>query len=233
MSSSHDVGPPEGRCSIPPPPALKNIYFGIRHGHSVNNLEELISSSPPVGTTIHPLTDQGVVQAREAGRVLAEELRRLEEDGKARPVIAYTSDFVRARQTAQESIAACGRSVDIVPREELRERWFGELDNTIVSNYNLVWPCDMQDARSDSGYGCESVEQVVRRLKGMLEELEKSEEEQVVLLFSHADTVQILQTWLSGEDVRKFSQFRFKNGEVRRLLLDPSSLPPPLPIVLK
>eukprot|EP00960_Hanusia_phi_P042072 755298-Hanusia_phi.AAC.2 len=91
----------------------------------------------------------------------------------------------------------------------------------------------MKDARSDSGYGCESVEEVVRRLQGMMEELEQSEEEEVVLLFSHADTIQILQTWLSGEDVRKFSQFRFKNGEVRRLLLEPSSLPPPLPIVLK
>eukprot|EP00960_Hanusia_phi_P061178 764767-Hanusia_phi.AAC.5 len=90
--SSQEVGPAEGKCSIPPPPALKNVYFGIRHGHSVNNLEELISSSPPVGTSMHPLTEQGVTQAREAGRVLAEELRRLEETGKTRRVVAYTSD---------------------------------------------------------------------------------------------------------------------------------------------
>ena len=33
-------------------------------------------------------------------------------------------------------------SVEIV--EDLRERWFGELDNTIITNYNMVWPADMK-----------------------------------------------------------------------------------------
>ena len=41
-------------------------------------------------------------------------------------------------------------------KTELRERWFGKLDNTIVTNYNMVWPEDMKNARSDAGHECES-----------------------------------------------------------------------------
>jgi hypothetical protein len=41
-------------------------------------------------------------------------------------------------------------------KTELRERWFGTLDNTIVTNYNMVWPEDMKNARSDAGHECES-----------------------------------------------------------------------------
>jgi len=115
----------------------------------------------------------------------------------------------------------------------LRERWFGTLDDTVVTNYNLVWPQDMKDARGDAGYECESVELVVKRLKSLIDALEKEHSDAAVVFFSHADTIQIFQTWLSGEDVRKFSQFRFKNGEVRELVLnDPGSLPPPQPLDL-
>ena len=35
-----------------------------------------------------------------------------------------------------------------------------------------------------------------------------------IVFISHADTLQIAQTYTCGEDVRKFSQYRFKNGEV-------------------
>jgi hypothetical protein len=33
--------------------------------------------------------------------------------------------------------------------------------------------------------------------------------------------------------VRLFSQYRFRNGEVRALAQDPSSLPPPVPLTYK
>ena len=96
----------------------------------------------------------------------------------------------------------------------------------------MVWPQDMQDARVGV-YECESVEQVVSRLDALLSSVEAEYEDAAIVFFSHADTVQILQTWLSGADVRTFSQFRFKNGEVRELLLnDPDSLPPPQPLNL-
>ena len=243
MSTKVTVGGPEGQCSIAIPRALKNTYFAVRHGHAVNNLEQLISSAPSVGTKIHPLTELGEEQAEVSSRLLCAALETAtERRGKSFTAIqAFTSDFTRAKQTADiclESIANMEVSgsvvgkLDAVIKTELRERWFGTLDNTVVTNYNMVWPQDMQDARVGV-YECESVEQVVSRLDALLSSVEAEYEDAAIVFFSHADTVQILQTWLSGADVRTFSQFRFKNGEVRELLLnDPDSLPPPQPLNL-
>ena len=52
-----------------------------------------------------------------------------------------------------------------------------------------------------------------------------------IVLCAHADTLQILQSYVAGADVRRFSQYRFGNGEVRALLQDPASLPEPVPLV--
>lgn len=244
MSTPVTVGGPEGKCSIPIPSQLRNTYFGVRHGHAVNNLESLISSAPHVGTKIHPLTDLGKEQARESSSALIAALEdaAVQRGKPFQGLRAFTSDFTRARETAEiclgnlEGAQIAGTRIGPIKadtRIELRERWFGTLDDTVVTNYNLVWPQDMKDARSDAGYDCESVELVVGRLKSLIDSLEQEFEDVAIVVFSHADTVQIFQTWMSGADVRTFSQFRFKNGEVRQLVLNnPDSLPPPQPLDL-
>ena len=45
-------------------------------------------------------------------------------------------------------------------------------------------------------------------------EMEATHANANIVFISHADTLQIAQTYMCGEDVRKFSQYRFKNGEV-------------------
>ena len=50
------------------------------------------------------------------------------------------------------------------------------------------------------------------------------------MLVSHADTLQIAQTWLSKGDTRRFADYRFKNGEVRDMT---GGLPSPQPIEYK
>jgi len=238
------VGGPEGECFVLSPVGLKNTYFAVRHGHAVNNLESLISSSPAVGTKIHPLTDLGKEQAAAASAELcaAMEAAAARRGAPFSTIVAYTSDFTRARETAEICLAGLSGmkvaeqavgSLSAGIRTELRERWFGTLDDTVVTNYNMVWPEDLKNARSDAGYECESVEQVVTRLQSLITAMEGEHEDAAIVFFSHADTVQIFQTWMSGADVRKFSQYRFKNGEVRELVLNnPDSLPPPQPLNL-
>ena len=51
----------------------------------------------------------------------------------------------------------------------------------------------------------------------------------IIILCSHADTLQIMQTFLSNEDPRKFANYRFKNGEVRNMEI----LPPPVEMTYK
>ena len=44
--------------------------------------------------------------------------------------------------------------------------------------------------------------------------LESEYENKIFIMASHADTLQIFQAYMNCSDVRKFSQYRFRNGEV-------------------
>ena len=211
---------------------LSNRYFGLRHGESYGNVQNVISSHPVQGTLIHGLTKRGQEQAKSAAPLLVEAIGGVE---RMKDLVVLTSNFTRARETAAEVVAALSSVVndwrkEVIVETALRERWFGELDNTIITNYNKVWPADLKDA-SCTNYGVESVDQVCERLRGMMLKLEATYSNKNIVLVSHADTLQILQTYVAGVDPRTFSQYRFKNGEVRALLQDPASLPEPAPLV--
>jgi broad specificity phosphatase PhoE len=85
------------------------------------------------------------------------------------------------------------------------------------------------DARH-AGYGVESVESVCARLRPLFMDLESRYQGHCIVLTSHADTLQIMQCYVARADERLFSQYRFKNGEVRALAQDPLSLPAPKPL---
>lgn len=236
---------PERPCEVPfIGSQLRNRYFALRHGESEANVAAIISSLPDRGTTIHGLTASGRLQARNSAPHLIEAIGKDE----LANVIMYSSNFTRARQTAEEAadaikeiVAGSGHGIDknsleqaleVKVIEGLRERWFGELDNTIITNYNLVWPADLKDAQCVQ-YGVESVEACCVRLKKIILQLEEQHTGKSIVLTSHADTLQILQCYIACVDPRKFSQYRFKNGEVRKLLQDPSSMPAPVPLTYK
>eukprot|EP00607_Mallomonas_marina_P009467 CAMPEP_0182420418 /NCGR_PEP_ID=MMETSP1167-20130531/5211_1 /TAXON_ID=2988 /ORGANISM="Mallomonas Sp, Strain CCMP3275" /LENGTH=190 /DNA_ID=CAMNT_0024596343 /DNA_START=410 /DNA_END=982 /DNA_ORIENTATION=+ len=119
-------------------------------------------------------------------------------------------------------------SLKVGIHRELRERFFGRLDGTVLVNYNQVWPVDSIDAQN-TRQGVESVSAVISRVSRLIKKLESIHENKIFILTSHADTLQITQTYLAGEDPRKFSQYRFKNGEVR----DMEVLPPPVPLTFQ
>ncbi|KAG5189023.1 histidine phosphatase superfamily [Tribonema minus] len=238
-----------GRSTVPRLPLLQNRYFALRHGQSVANMEGIISSDPAVGTVKHGLTTSGKVQARVAATQLIEAVGREALDD----LIFISSDFTRARETAEECRAAVVRITEFereeravstlllqvigetfecppaVIRQELRERYFGELDGTVLLNYNKVWPADLIDSRH-AGYGVESVQDVCARMQRLFLSLEEQYAGKCMVLTSHADTLQIMQCYVAGADERLFSQYRFKNGEVRALLQEQTSLPPPKPL---
>ena len=112
---------------------------------------------------------------------------------------------------------------------DLRERWFGTLDNTIITNYNMVWPADLKDAQCKQ-YEVESVDECCERLRAVILDFEQRYSGKALVLTSHADTLQILQSYMAGVDPRAFSQYRFKNGEVRALSQDPKSMPAAVPL---
>ena len=99
----------QAACSTPPLPAnLKNRYFALRHGQSESNLEGVISSAPAVGTTKHGLTTEGRLQARRSATKLLDLVGR----DNLGSLAFVSSDFTRAWQTAEESLAAVSRIVE-------------------------------------------------------------------------------------------------------------------------
>mmetsp|Transcript_23121 Transcript_23121/g.72034 ORF Transcript_23121/g.72034 Transcript_23121/m.72034 type:complete len:128 (-) Transcript_23121:129-512(-) len=59
------------------------------------------------------------------------------------------------------------------------------------------------------------------------------EEGECVVIVSHADTLQITQCAVAGADLGKFSQYRFRNGEVREIFASIDSLPDPIPLTFR
>uniref|UniRef100_A0A6V1VLS3 Phosphoglycerate mutase n=1 Tax=Heterosigma akashiwo TaxID=2829 RepID=A0A6V1VLS3_HETAK len=240
--------PSNGYVTVPILPPLRNSYYALRHGQSLANLEGIISSDVLVGTTRHGLTSSGRAQARKAAVPL---LSMIAGDGFTfEDLVFISSNFTRARETAEETIRAIDRIIEYeeepvatelpsenVPSHQiplaifpgLRERYFGELDGTVLPNYNKVWPEDVQNAQH-SGYGVESVNDVCRRIEETILEIDQQYQNKAIVLTSHADTLQITQCYLAGVDPRLFSQYRFKNAEVRKLAQDPSCIPSPMPL---
>jgi len=203
----------------------KNRYIGLRHGQSEANVMGVISSKPSVGTVTHRLTDLGKTQAKESAPELLKELN-FDEKQLAEDLIFVSSDFTRAYETAEGCIQALELihnkkySYPIQIRKELRERYFGSYDAKPLIYYNRVWTLDAING-DNTEYSVESVNQVIHRISGLIQDLEQQYEGKTIVLVSHADTLQITQSYLKGIDSRLFHQYRFKNGEVRDFLVLP------------
>src|ERR1700680_1935058 len=87
----------------------------LRHGQSTWNLENLFTGWHDV-----PLSQQGVAEAKESGRLIR--------DAGLMPDVVHTSVLVRAIQTADLALAEMGRAWLPVRRSwRLNERHYGAL----------------------------------------------------------------------------------------------------------
>ncbi len=159
-----------------------NRYLLMRHGQSQANVAGLIISDPATGTQRYGLTEKGRNQVRAT----------LGQYSGPGPSAVYSSDFLRARETAD--LAAEGFGIATVTlRSELRERRFGALEGNDSSHYQEVWRQD-QDDTANPDPGIESVYAVSARVSALIHELEQRHHGETLLLVSHGDTLQILQT---------------------------------------
>mmetsp|Transcript_12467 Transcript_12467/g.20472 ORF Transcript_12467/g.20472 Transcript_12467/m.20472 type:complete len:247 (+) Transcript_12467:32-772(+) len=180
--------------------SLKRRYFALRHGESEANVARIIISDPKVGVVRYGLTAHGkdmVVSTAakfksdilEAGGILPSE------------VAVVASDFKRASETAQifhwEVCHApnCLFDICLPERRLLRERRFGQLEAGPDDRYGDVWKVDATnvEARPFQSESCASVQRrtvaAVRSLEAKLDPSVK-----LVVLVSHGDALQILQT---------------------------------------
>ena len=167
-------------------------------------------------------------------------------------VYFYSSPFARAKETAEACLTRLSRLPTVLQRcqdmgiqinntityhDGLMERYFGRLDGQELRTYAYVWPVDMFDP-THTAFDVESVEEVCRRIRTTLLDIDsrhsgggEGEGGNHIVLTSHADVLQITQVYAAGLDnVGRFSQYRFGNGEVRRMGREVESLPEAKPL---
>lgn len=187
---------------------LKNTYFLLRHGHSLANEKGLIISNPLSGTTEYGLTEQGEKQVRAAAEYFSE---------NDNPII-YSSDFLRTVETAEivKEILSTG---EIHYTEKLRERFFGFYDNLNDTHYKEIWEKDKNNENNIFNH-VESPRNVADRAASLIDEIELQYNQRKILLISHGDSLQILQTVfedISPADHRSLRHLQ--TAEVRKISL--------------
>lgn len=191
---------------------LKNRYFVMRHGESKANVAKIIISTPENGINDdYGLSDLGREQAR-----LSAEKTHLGPD-----TVILASDFSRARQTAEIVAEVIGAEAPVIT-PALRERHFGEFEEKSNVHYDDVWA---HDAHPKTGgdhteYGVESVNDNIKRTTALILELERSYQDKDILLVSHGDTLQILQTAFDRVDAHTHRSLKhLETAEIRPVTL--------------
>lgn len=187
---------------------LQNRYFIIRHGESMANVAGLIVSSPENGVSRYGLSDKGSVQVRES---------LSSEDRLTSNTLIVSSDFKRALETAAIAFECLLLSVPVKREPLLRERYFGELELCDSKDYAKVWASDVGNP-DHTQWGVESVTAVLGRLQVLLHTLETSNAGKDILLVSHGDILQMLQTAFDGVEPSQHRSIpHLSTAEIRQL----------------
>ena len=188
-----------------------NTFYVMRHGQSKANEQGIIVSSL---ATDHGgdfgLSELGRQQARDAaGRC-----------GLGSGTLIYSSDFTRARQTAEIVRARLGAR-PVTLSAALRERCFGDWDGKSAANYAAVWTADELDP-GHREHGVEAATAVLARAVALIDDLDRQLAGQDILLVSHGDTLQILLAGLAGIGPAAHRGLpHLGTAEIRRLVTAP------------
>ncbi len=158
----------------------------MRHGISTANEIGILISNVQEGTSGYGLSQEGRKQVTSAGKE-AQEVHKLDA-----MTCIISSDFTRARETA-EIIQKILDAKDVILTPHLRERYFGELDRTNDYNTVITWKDDIKDGQHKVK-DVESAAEVLERTTKLISDVEKKYKGKNILLVSHGDTLQILQT---------------------------------------
>lgn len=200
---------------------LTNRYLVMRHGQSEANVAGIIASSPKIGCYQYGLSDVGKKQAQQAIDP------SLDLHSKVR---ILSSDFLRAKETADIVHRALNAVHPIEFTLNLRERFFGDLDGLDDSQYQNVWTID-KDNPDHHEFGVESATEVVQRSSELIGQLEQQFSAETFLLVAHGDVLQLLQTWFQQVPASEHRQLEHLNtAEIRQLYQPAQETPvPPSP----
>lgn len=186
----------------------------IQHTQSVHHTNGMVGS-----WTDWELSELGVKQADKIGKKLKNELQD-------KNFVMYSSDLLRARQTAEN----VGRHLGISPelRKELRERNLGK-----CCGKSVQWLRENQEQQErtidDRLFSdAESRRDEWNRLKPFFDEVMKSDNENIIIV-SHGDLLSVFNTMFLGLNVETINtsemfglaggvSYMFENNEGKRFI---------------
>jgi broad specificity phosphatase PhoE len=193
---------------------LLNSYVALRHGPDKAKKLGVIQSNPAHGVHEYGLTSNGFLAVRSS-------VRRAAARGLLnKDTVIVSSDFLRARETANAAMHALEAKTFFL-NELLRERWFGKYDVKSNDFYARVWTADKRRPGHTTN-GVESADHVQERATWLIAALEKLFDDRTILLVSHGDILQILQTGFQKIPASGHRSLpHIEPAEIRELILAP------------
>ncbi len=172
----------------------------IQHTQSIHHTNGMVGS-----WTDWPLSDLGLQQANKIGEKLKKEL-------SDKKFVMYTSDLLRAKQTAE----IVGNHLGITPvlRKELRERNLGRCCGKSVQWLRENQEMEERTIDDRLFHDAESRRDEWNRLKPFFDEIISNAEENIILV-SHGDLLSTFNTMFLGleaESLNEFEMFGFAGG---------------------
>jgi broad specificity phosphatase PhoE len=165
----------------------------VRHGETDWNVERRVQ-----GHTDQPLNETGRVQAR----ALADDLAGEEID------VVYSSDLIRAHETAR--IVAERRGLDVTAIPELRERDFGTWEGLTDDDIFTRFP----DARHRAWGDAETKEQMAARVLEALRRISAAHGNGRVLVVTHGGPLRAVLTHCGVDGVGRIANCQLARVEV-------------------
>lgn len=181
----------------------------IRHGETAWNTERRLQGQLDI-----PLNEQGLQQARAAGRWLA----------NRDPIDAlYSSDLQRAWTTATHIAAAIG----LAPMAEsaLRERKYGAFEGLTYVEANERYPeayAEMEARNPDFPIpgGGESLREFHQRVSGAVVRLAKTHPGQTIAVVLHGGVLDIINRFVRGNPLHTPRDFLIPNTGLNWIVLE-------------
>lgn len=172
-----------------------NTYFVVRHGQSEANVDHTISSQD---ITIHPLTEQGRQEAKNAALKIE------------KPDVIIASDFLRTKQTAEIIAEHFGiDKSEIKFDQRLREINAGDFNGKTWEDYDQYFS-DTEDHLTKILPNGESSMMVKQRVMSLLLEVDGEYKDKKICIVSHG--LPLYMMWL-GKDGLNNQQIIDKDWE--------------------
>jgi len=165
---------------------LNNKYFLLRHGQTIYQKENRQRNYEASENPTIPLTDEGKqMVAESAGKLNGENIS-----------LIFSSPYLRTKQTAEITTKILGVE-KINYDERLVDINLGIfMGRPMEESFNFYMTGDKKfDNRPEAG---ESWNDILKRVKSFLDDVEKKYENEIILIVSHADPIWIMAGYLRG-----------------------------------